>query len=192
MKLALLILLGVMAIAPFAGATDWLSWRKVGDATLTRGPFTIYNSQLRTPDGRYRGLKEDQALIITYQRNIERQELVDATREQWRAQGILAREAQSESRFACWVSYGLTLRRVRNWFLSSVISRGNFGIACQWHKGISSRLAHHSRRRSAKTFSLSGWVPVRNILSCGSSSLEVINETFISPKLTADDATFWL
>lgn len=37
MKLALLILLGVMAIAPFAGATDWLSWRKVGDATLTRG-----------------------------------------------------------------------------------------------------------------------------------------------------------
>lgn len=97
MKLALLILLGVMAIAPFAGATDWLSWRKVGDATLTWGPFTIYNSQLRTPDGRYRGLKEDQALIITYQRNIERQELVDATREQWRAQGILAREAQSES-----------------------------------------------------------------------------------------------
>lgn len=83
------------------------------------GPFTIYNSQLRTPDGRYRGLKEDQALIITYQRNIERQELVDATREQWRAQGILAREAQSESGFACWVSYGLTLRRVRNWFLSS-------------------------------------------------------------------------
>lgn len=57
MKLALLILLGVMAIAPFAGATDWLSWRKVGDATLTWGPFTIYNSQLRTPDGRYRGLK---------------------------------------------------------------------------------------------------------------------------------------
>lgn len=97
MKLALLILLGVMAIAPFAGATDWLSWRKVGDATLTWGPFTIYNSQLRTPDGRYRGLKEDQALIITYQRNIERQKLVDATRDQWRAQGILAREAQSES-----------------------------------------------------------------------------------------------
>lgn len=42
-------------------------------------------------------MKEDQALIITYQRNIERQELVDATRDQWRAQGILAREAQSES-----------------------------------------------------------------------------------------------
>jgi len=44
MKPALLILLGVMAIAPFAGATDWLSWQKVGDATLTWGPFTIYRS----------------------------------------------------------------------------------------------------------------------------------------------------
>ncbi|HIH5778282.1 MULTISPECIES: hypothetical protein [Citrobacter] len=97
MKPALLILLGVMATAPFAGAADWLSWRKVGDATLSWGPFTIYTSQLRTPDGRYRGLKEDQALIITYQRNIERQELVNATRDQWRAQGILEREAQSES-----------------------------------------------------------------------------------------------
>ncbi|WP_312284244.1 hypothetical protein [Yokenella regensburgei] len=97
MKSALLILLGVMAMAPFAGTEEWLSWRKVGDATLTWGPFTIYTSQLRTPDGRYRDLNEDQALIITYQRNIERQELVDATRDQWRAQGVLAREVQSES-----------------------------------------------------------------------------------------------
>lgn len=46
MKPALLILLGVMVTAPFAGAADWLSWRKVGDATLTWGPFTIYTSQL--------------------------------------------------------------------------------------------------------------------------------------------------
>ncbi|MEY7909330.1 hypothetical protein AB9D99_24255, partial [Citrobacter cronae] len=30
-----------MATAPFAGAADWLSWRKVGDATLSWGPFTI-------------------------------------------------------------------------------------------------------------------------------------------------------
>ncbi|EMB4111720.1 hypothetical protein OI978_16370 [Serratia nevei] len=97
MKPVLLTLLGFMAIAPFAGAADWLSWQKVGDATLTWGPFTIYTSQLRTPEGRYRGLGEDQALIISYQRTIDRQELVDATREQWRAQGILAREAQSES-----------------------------------------------------------------------------------------------
>ncbi|KKZ20006.1 MULTISPECIES: hypothetical protein [Serratia] len=97
MKPALLMLLGLMAIAPFAGAADWLSWQKVGDATLTWGPFTIYTSQLRTPEGRYRGLGEDQALIISYQHTIERQELVDATREQWRAQGILAREALSES-----------------------------------------------------------------------------------------------
>lgn len=97
MKPALLILLGLLVIAPFASAADWLNWRKVGAATLTWGPFTIYTSQLHTPDGRYRGLSEDLALIITYQRSIARQELVDATREQWQAQGILAREAQSES-----------------------------------------------------------------------------------------------
>lgn len=36
-------------------AADWLSWRKVGDATLTWGPFTVYSSQLLTPDGRYTG-----------------------------------------------------------------------------------------------------------------------------------------
>ncbi|MBJ9294284.1 hypothetical protein GHT40_08210 [Citrobacter werkmanii] len=46
MKPALLILLGVMVTAPFAGAADWLRWRKVSAATLTWGPFTIYTSQL--------------------------------------------------------------------------------------------------------------------------------------------------
>lgn len=39
---------------------------------------------------------KDQALIITYARDIERDELVEATRDQWQAQGILQREPQSE------------------------------------------------------------------------------------------------
>jgi uncharacterized glyoxalase superfamily metalloenzyme YdcJ len=38
-------------VIPAAHAADWLAWRKVGDATLTWGPFTVYTSQLRTPDG---------------------------------------------------------------------------------------------------------------------------------------------
>lgn len=78
-------------------AADWLSWRKVGDATLTWGPFTLYTSQLLTPDGRYRGMSRDNALIITYARDIDRDELVEATRDQWQAQGILQQEPQSEA-----------------------------------------------------------------------------------------------
>ncbi|MCU3617463.1 hypothetical protein N8V88_31160, partial [Enterobacter hormaechei subsp. oharae] len=56
-------------------AADWLSWRKVGDATLTWGPFTVYSSQLLTPDGRYTGLDGDNALIITYARDIDGDDL---------------------------------------------------------------------------------------------------------------------
>lgn len=96
MKNALLMLW--LAVIPLNGqAADWLSWRKVGDATLTWGPFTVYTSQLRTPDGHYAGPKQDQALIITYQRDIDREELVEATREQWQALGILQQEPQSEA-----------------------------------------------------------------------------------------------
>lgn len=76
-------------------ATDWLAWQKVGSATLTWGPFTVYSSQLNTPDGRYHGASTDRALVITYRRSIESTELVDATREQWQALGILQQEPQS-------------------------------------------------------------------------------------------------
>ena len=96
MKTALL-LLWLVALVPAASAADWLTWRRVGEATLTWGPFTVYTSQLRTPDGRYDGPQQDRALIITYQRAIDSDELVAATREQWQAQGILQQEPRSEA-----------------------------------------------------------------------------------------------
>ena len=95
MRSALLLLLCLAAALPAAHAADWLTWRKVGEATLTWGPFDVYRSQLSTPDGRYTGMQQDQALLITYQRSISRDELVDATREQWQAQGILDSEPNS-------------------------------------------------------------------------------------------------
>lgn len=104
MRAAWLVMLLTIA-APAAHAADWLAWRKVGDATLTWGPFQVYHSELRTPDGRYTGLRQDQALIITYQRSISREELVDATREQWQAQGIPEGEPQS----AAWLQMLQTL-----------------------------------------------------------------------------------
>ena len=75
MRTSLLMLLWLAAVAPVAHAADWLSWRKVGDASLTWGPFTVYTSQLSTPDGRYHGPEQDQALIITYKRDIDRDQL---------------------------------------------------------------------------------------------------------------------
>lgn len=96
MRFALL-LLWLTTLAPAAHAADWLTWRRVGEATLTRGPFTVYHSQLRTPNGRYDGPQQDRALIITYQRDIDREALVEATRDQWQAQGILQQEPRSEA-----------------------------------------------------------------------------------------------
>lgn len=95
MRAALLILLWLTAFAPAAHAVDWLRWHSVGDATLRWGPFTLYTSQLRTPDGRYSGSEQDRALIITYKRDIAREDLVEATRDQWQALGILESEPQS-------------------------------------------------------------------------------------------------
>ena len=76
------LLLWLIILSPVAQAADWLTWRKVGDATLTWGPFTVYTSQLRTPEGRYSGENGDRALIITYARDIDRDDLVEATRDQ--------------------------------------------------------------------------------------------------------------
>ena len=69
-----------------AQAADWLAGAS-GRRHADLGPFTVYTSQLRTPDGRYSRDDQDQALIITYARDIDRDELVEATRDQWQAQG---------------------------------------------------------------------------------------------------------
>lgn len=96
MKSALCLVLWLVALAPAVHANDWSGWRTVGEATFTWGPFTVYTSQLRTPDGRYGGLTQDQALIITYKRDIDSDTLIEATRDQWQAQGVLARQPRSQ------------------------------------------------------------------------------------------------
>ncbi|EPA9093832.1 TPA: hypothetical protein ACPFLJ_001016 [Enterobacter hormaechei] len=93
----LVLMLALSVFTCTVQAADWLSWRKVGDATLTWGPFTVYTSQLLTPDGSYTRLDGDNALIITYARDIDGDDLVEATRDQWQAQGILQQEPQSEA-----------------------------------------------------------------------------------------------
>lgn len=95
MRATLLMLLCLTSLVPSVNAADWLRWRKVGDATLSWGPFTLYTSRLSTPDGRYHGPAQDRALIITYQRDIDHEDLVEATRDQWQALGVLQQEPQS-------------------------------------------------------------------------------------------------
>lgn len=38
------LLIWLMTMSPLVQGADWLAWRKVGDATLTWGPFTVYTS----------------------------------------------------------------------------------------------------------------------------------------------------
>ncbi|WP_305845136.1 hypothetical protein [Photobacterium leiognathi] len=61
----------------------WYQWKTVGQATLTWGLWDIYNSELKTPTGKYSGLDTDLALIIRYLRDIDKDDLLQATKEQW-------------------------------------------------------------------------------------------------------------
>lgn len=147
MRFALL-LLWLTILAPAAHAADWLTWRRVGEATLTWGPFTVYHSQLRTPNGRYDGPQQDRALIITYRRDIDREALVEATRDQWQAQGILQQEPRSEA----WL-------RMLQGIWPDVAPR----------RPPLPRSARASRRRSAPAFSPSGSIRAPLIPNCVSS-----------------------
>lgn len=81
-------LLLLLFFSSLVQAADWLRWQNVGRATLTWGPFTLYDSQLLTPDGRWQPQQWPLALVITYRRDISREALLDATQEQWQAQNI--------------------------------------------------------------------------------------------------------
>ncbi len=78
----------LLLFTPVLQAADWLHWRQVGSATLTWGPFTLYDSQLLTPQGRWQPQQWPLALVITYRRDISRDDLLDATDEQWQQQQI--------------------------------------------------------------------------------------------------------
>jgi|SRR5476649_606948 len=72
-----------------AFAAPWSQWHQVGRATLSWGPFEVYDSILLTPDGKYQAGEWPQVLAIRYLRSIDRRALVNATEEQWRALGLL-------------------------------------------------------------------------------------------------------
>lgn len=166
---AAVLLLCLTLVVPVAQAADWLAWRKVGDATLTWGPFTVYTSQLRTPDGRYGRENQDQALIITYARDIDRDELVEATRDQWQAQGILQREPRSEAWLQMLHSLWPDVRPGAQLAFVLDDGQGSSGIARQRRKKPLFHSDRVSQKRSAPASWPSGSTLVRNTLSCVSS-----------------------
>lgn len=86
-----LLLLSLSSVARADTATSddgWIWWPKVGTASLTWGFWKIYDSELRTPNGRYEGLNDEPlALVITYSRDIDAEDLMEATVEQWQHLG---------------------------------------------------------------------------------------------------------
>ncbi len=143
--------------------------RRRGDP-LTWGPFTVYHSQLRTPNGRYDGPQQDRALIITYRRDIDREALVEATRDQWQAQGILQQEPRSEA----WLRMlaGIWPDVAPGSQLAFVVS-GRRGAVLRTapapRRPPLPRSARASRRRSAPAFSPSGSIRAPLIPNCVSS-----------------------
>lgn len=78
---------------------DWRKWNTVGQAQLTMLFFDIYQSQLLTPTGSY-AVGQDitphpLALSITYQRDITRVQLLEATQEQWQKLGFANNTTQA-------------------------------------------------------------------------------------------------
>ncbi|NAW87464.1 chalcone isomerase family protein [Photobacterium halotolerans] len=86
----------LLFVSPWALASGaWQSWPVVGEATLKWGPWVIYDSQLRTPSGRYNAnMANSVALVIKYQRDIDKDDLLEATDDQWQKLGVPAAKRQ--------------------------------------------------------------------------------------------------
>lgn len=97
MRKLILILFMLLTASPASYGAEWLTWPAVGSAAFTWGPFTLYSAQVMTPDGRYKGADQDLALVITYQREIDSEQLVEATRDQWQTQGIDPQEPRTRA-----------------------------------------------------------------------------------------------
>lgn len=64
------------------------SWNPVGSSDMRWTFFKLYNITLLTDDGNYRPQQYPQALEIRYYRDIDKEDLVNATGDQWENLGI--------------------------------------------------------------------------------------------------------
>lgn len=68
------------------------SWNAVGSSDMRWTVFKLYNITLLTDDGQYRPQEFPQALEIRYYRDIDKDDLVAATDDQWKGLGIPAEQ----------------------------------------------------------------------------------------------------
>ncbi|MGQ7847142.1 chalcone isomerase family protein [Granulosicoccus sp. 3-233] len=97
MKNLLFSALLLMTIATPISARQQI-WVPVGDSDMRWAFFKLYNVTLLTDDGTYASDDYPQALEIVYYRNIDRHDLINATRDQWQQLGI------PENRFQPWLA----------------------------------------------------------------------------------------
>ena len=101
---------------------------------------------------------QDQALIINYARDIDSEDTVEATRDQWRAQGFCSRNRRAKRLrmlASLWpdVGPGAQLAFVLN------DKQDSSGTARLPHRALSDLWGRLSRKRSAPVFWGSGLIP---------------------------------
>ena len=82
--LLLTIIAMLLSHSAWAKESHWPQWQRVGQAHFTWLWFDVYDSTLRTPNGKYVSLKSPLALQITYRRSISAEDLLTATEKQWK------------------------------------------------------------------------------------------------------------
>lgn len=81
-----LLSLFILSVSFKAGAITTQQLQKVGQGTMSWMFLNIYDAALLTPDGNYQKGTYPQALTITYLKNINKNRLIKATKEQWQLQ----------------------------------------------------------------------------------------------------------
>lgn len=82
------ILIALLLFASTQAAANQQSWIPVGNSDMRWAFFKLYNVTLLTDDGAYQAEDYPQALEIRYYRDIDKEDLVKATADQWQKLGI--------------------------------------------------------------------------------------------------------
>ncbi|MDM5136196.1 chalcone isomerase family protein [Aeromonas salmonicida] len=78
----------MMAPSAQASAAPWQQLRPVGQGEMNWLWFKLYDATLYSQSGRYQPGHYPQALTLTYARDIERDDLLTATAEEWQRLGL--------------------------------------------------------------------------------------------------------
>ncbi len=79
------VLLGLVITGSPALSNPVADLQLVGSARLRVMFWTIYDSHLYTPSGQYDGIEPGLTLVIDYNRNIDADDLIERTEEEWRS-----------------------------------------------------------------------------------------------------------